>query len=802
MPVARDDTISPDRVSTPAPVNSPEAPYGAFGFPPTTLPAGAIAGYCYAAGFRGPGLVTAIAIALAESSGQTAAHGSYTSNGVVYDVWGLFQISTIHASLAGITVTQMTATDPLLNARMAFALSGGGHNWLPWQTFDGPPSQGYNGAYRRYVAEAQAAAPGAAAAAGNVASGFDAFIAGTNAAQTGVDPAEYSYTAKPSIYSKVVPVWHVGDITMELVAATGQILGLSGLKSIVVGGLGSTLEDLLIDCSISMDNSQSTQVTLTFEQGDVIAANGIGFPAQPDVLISKVNVRHLSLAVTSVSVVADAAGRPMWQIVCIAEAQMVLMDAFPPAGSPGVSTPGMDYAPGGLDANQLNPQDPSYDSSTSPASSESATQYMARMCSLFQVGPNNNPIPFYGETSNATLISPNTTEAGQPGTANFAGYNPWGDPASGTLPDSVWVYAQRLAGWFGFWLYEAGGAIWFAQPSSLVDWGNKLLVNYVGVGKGTPDSTAPIGTPRLAADIEETPGGFGQVNKRQIVRKISVDLAPWYGCQAKPGDELVLSGFWSGKTSPWDTNPDGPDHWTGVGFSNQSQWPKPGQKYIITSVNFKIDGGLSPVTVQAEEVRDPNPKVPGGTTSDPTSIVNAPNTGAVTTSYVVPSTVEASLTASYRTSRLAADALKLAVAQVGVPYRWGGTTPQTGFDCSGLVYWAATQVGVDPTNQPRTSQQLWAAIQRAHTQITVAQALNTPFALLFPADPSSAPSHVAISLGDGKTILQAPHTGATVSLSDYSANTWLVQAGTLTSLTYQAPTPAGQSPDRVTGALV
>ena len=31
--------------------------------------------------------------------------------------------------------------------------------------------------------------------------------------------------------------------------------------------------------------------------------------------------------------------------------------------------------------------------------------------------------------------------------------------------------------------------------------------------------------------------------------------------------------------------------------------------------------------------------------------------------------------------------------QVGVGYRWGGTSPQTGFDCSGLVYAAYRSIG-------------------------------------------------------------------------------------------------------------
>ncbi|MGE4531824.1 MAG: C40 family peptidase [Acidithiobacillus sp.] len=41
-----------------------------------------------------------------------------------------------------------------------------------------------------------------------------------------------------------------------------------------------------------------------------------------------------------------------------------------------------------------------------------------------------------------------------------------------------------------------------------------------------------------------------------------------------------------------------------------------------------------------------------------------------------------------------------AISEIGKSYRWGGASPQTGFDCSGLIQYVLEQAGVDI---PRTS---------------------------------------------------------------------------------------------------
>jgi NlpC/P60 family len=112
-------------------------------------------------------------------------------------------------------------------------------------------------------------------------------------------------------------------------------------------------------------------------------------------------------------------------------------------------------------------------------------------------------------------------------------------------------------------------------------------------------------------------------------------------------------------------------------------------------------------------------------------------------------------------------AIQYALAQLGKPYVWGGIGPD-GYDCSGLIMQAYRAAGI---LLPRTTyDQVYAG------QPVFAFAQLAPGDLLFTEGsdpgPAGAPGHVGMYIGAG-TVVDAPHTGATVELTGLSA--WVGQ---------------------------
>jgi cell wall-associated NlpC family hydrolase len=105
-----------------------------------------------------------------------------------------------------------------------------------------------------------------------------------------------------------------------------------------------------------------------------------------------------------------------------------------------------------------------------------------------------------------------------------------------------------------------------------------------------------------------------------------------------------------------------------------------------------------------------------------------------------------------------AGALRVAERYLGTPYDWGGSSPRTGFDCSGLVQFAFAQVGIQ---LPRV------AAEQFHTGIAVARADLAPGDAVFFADPSGTVHHVGLYIGQGRFI-NAPATGEEVRVDSLS----------------------------------
>ncbi|HWZ71580.1 MAG TPA: C40 family peptidase [Casimicrobiaceae bacterium] len=104
-----------------------------------------------------------------------------------------------------------------------------------------------------------------------------------------------------------------------------------------------------------------------------------------------------------------------------------------------------------------------------------------------------------------------------------------------------------------------------------------------------------------------------------------------------------------------------------------------------------------------------------------------------------------------------------ALGLIGVDYRFGGTTPERGLDCSGLVRYVFQQVtGV---MLPRTSQE----ISRLGEKIPVAELM--PGDLVFFNTRRLQFSHVGIYLGEDRFI-HAPRQGGEVEIVTLSKGYW------------------------------
>jgi cell wall-associated NlpC family hydrolase len=93
----------------------------------------------------------------------------------------------------------------------------------------------------------------------------------------------------------------------------------------------------------------------------------------------------------------------------------------------------------------------------------------------------------------------------------------------------------------------------------------------------------------------------------------------------------------------------------------------------------------------------------------------------------------------------------IAMQYLGTPYRWGGSSPSTGFDCSGFTMYVFSRVGVSIPRTVSTQYGVGVAVSRSELQ---------PGDLVF----FNGLGHVGIYVG-GNQFIHSPHTGDVVKIS-------------------------------------
>lgn len=104
-----------------------------------------------------------------------------------------------------------------------------------------------------------------------------------------------------------------------------------------------------------------------------------------------------------------------------------------------------------------------------------------------------------------------------------------------------------------------------------------------------------------------------------------------------------------------------------------------------------------------------------------------------------------------------------AMSLVGTPYRYGGNTPDSGFDCSGLVRYVVARTA--SVNLPRTTAEMGsrgAALSRSEVASGDLVFFNTT---------GHPQSHVGIYVGQNRFV-HAPSSGGTVRLEDMTKSYW------------------------------
>lgn len=112
--------------------------------------------------------------------------------------------------------------------------------------------------------------------------------------------------------------------------------------------------------------------------------------------------------------------------------------------------------------------------------------------------------------------------------------------------------------------------------------------------------------------------------------------------------------------------------------------------------------------------------------------------------------------------------VRKAIGQLGKPYVYGGSSPRTGFDCSGLVYFIYDKMFTP--HLPRTANNMFH--MRSASRVRRGQLETGDLVFFHIHSPQhSHADHVGIYLGNNRFI-EAPHTGSRIRISHLDNDYW------------------------------
>ncbi|OQP35073.1 C40 family peptidase [Pantoea latae] len=131
-----------------------------------------------------------------------------------------------------------------------------------------------------------------------------------------------------------------------------------------------------------------------------------------------------------------------------------------------------------------------------------------------------------------------------------------------------------------------------------------------------------------------------------------------------------------------------------------------------------------------------------------------------------PTTIKMSKSHRLRYQKARETAMTKLMGQLGKPYQWGGTSPHTGFDCSGLVWYAYKDLV--KFRIPRTANEMYHLRDAAEVK---RESLEKGDLVFFRINGRGTADHVGVYLGNGKFI-QSPRTGKDIQISALSEDYW------------------------------